>query len=338
MWNVLGRGCGMTPRRGLRGHPGLQRGRGVVPVPRADLREVLLPARCWSCTTCPRTPPCRTRGVRAPRPAGAPVLNTYGPRPGQRDPVRHRRGAAPVAVVTMADGCDDPRQIDDLARLVDRGVVVAAASRYMPGGQQVGGPRFKGWLSRWPAAAVDASPGSAPATRPTRSRPTRPTFVREVGIESRTGFEIGIELTAKATPAAPPGGGDPDDLARPQLGDVELRRGPVDAQYLRWYRFAFGRRLDPEQLTPGGPQAGRGAGRPHQSRPQQGTATRRTPRHEGSGHRIGRLHRRLRRRGAARPRATRWSASTTTRSTARSPQSTTTTRYRFVEGDAATSS
>ena len=50
---------------------------------------------------------------------------------------------APVAVVTMADGCDDPRQIDDLARLVDRGVVVAAASRYMPGGQQVGGPRFK---------------------------------------------------------------------------------------------------------------------------------------------------------------------------------------------------
>ena len=48
--------------------------------------------------------------------------------------------AAPVAVVTMADGCDDPRQIDDLARLVERGVAVAAASRYMPGGQQVGGP------------------------------------------------------------------------------------------------------------------------------------------------------------------------------------------------------
>ena len=49
--------------------------------------------------------------------------------------------AAPVAVVTMADGSDDPRQIDDLTRLVERGVVVAAASRYMPGGQQVGGPR-----------------------------------------------------------------------------------------------------------------------------------------------------------------------------------------------------
>ena len=47
----------------------------------------------------------------------------------------------------MADGCDDPRQIDDLARLVDRGVAVAAASRYMPGGQQVGGPLLKGVLA-----------------------------------------------------------------------------------------------------------------------------------------------------------------------------------------------
>src|ERR1700689_5389809 len=35
--------------------------------------------------------------------------------------------AAPVAVVTMADGCDNPAQIDSLSRLVDPGVVVAAA-------------------------------------------------------------------------------------------------------------------------------------------------------------------------------------------------------------------
>ena len=48
----------------------------------------------------------------------------------------------------MADGCDDPRQIDELTRLVERGVVVAAASRYMPGGQQVGGPYFKRMLSK----------------------------------------------------------------------------------------------------------------------------------------------------------------------------------------------
>ena len=65
------------------------------------------------------------------------LVNTYGRGPANAIRYGIAAAAAPVAVMTMADGCDDPRQIDDLARLVDRGVAVAAASRYMPGGQQV---------------------------------------------------------------------------------------------------------------------------------------------------------------------------------------------------------
>src|SRR5262245_64542155 len=60
-----------------------------------------------------------------------PVLNTYGPGPANAIRFGIDTAEAAVAVVTMADGSDDPRQIDDLARLVDRGVVVAAASRCM---------------------------------------------------------------------------------------------------------------------------------------------------------------------------------------------------------------
>src|ERR1700740_373405 len=76
------------------------------------------------------------------------LVNTYGRGPANAIRFGIDAAAAPVTVVTMADGCDDPLQIDDLARLVDRGVAVAAASRYMPGGQQVGGPLLKGRLSR----------------------------------------------------------------------------------------------------------------------------------------------------------------------------------------------
>ena len=76
------------------------------------------------------------------------LVNTYGPGPANAIRYGIAAAAASVAVVTMADGCDDPRQIDDLARLVDRGVAVAAASRYMPGGQQVGGPLLKGLMSK----------------------------------------------------------------------------------------------------------------------------------------------------------------------------------------------
>src|SRR5437870_4211967 len=77
-----------------------------------------------------------------------PTLNTYGPGPARalRFGIDQARGR--VVVVTMADGSDDPRQIDQLARLVERGVVVAAASRYTRGGQQVGGPALKNLLSR----------------------------------------------------------------------------------------------------------------------------------------------------------------------------------------------
>ena len=48
----------------------------------------------------------------------------------------------------MADGSDDAEQIDELCKLVERGVVIAAASRYMSGGQQIGGPFLKTQLSR----------------------------------------------------------------------------------------------------------------------------------------------------------------------------------------------
>jgi dolichol-phosphate mannosyltransferase len=46
------------------------------------------------------------------------IVNTYGRGPANAIRFGIATAAAPVAVVTMADGCDDPRQIDELARLV----------------------------------------------------------------------------------------------------------------------------------------------------------------------------------------------------------------------------
>ena len=68
-------------------------------------------------------------------PRVVPTRNTYGPGPARviRYGIDHVR--APVVVVTMADGSDDAERIDELCKLVERGVVVAAASRYMSGGQ-----------------------------------------------------------------------------------------------------------------------------------------------------------------------------------------------------------
>src|ERR1700745_1032768 len=137
------------------------------------------------------------------------VVNTYGHGPANAIRFGIDMAAAPVAVVTMADGCDDPRQIDDLARLVDRGVAVAAASRYMPGGQQGGGPMLKGFPSQAPGRSLRllAHTGTRDATNSYKAYST--SFVRQVGIDSRDGFEIGIELTAKAQRVGLPGAQTP---------------------------------------------------------------------------------------------------------------------------------
>jgi dolichol-phosphate mannosyltransferase len=163
------------------------------------------------------------------------VINTYGRGPANAIRYGIDTAAAPVAVVTMADGCDDPRQIDDLARLVDRGVAVAAASRYMPGGQQVGGPL--GLLARI---------GTRDATNSFKAYSTE--FVRTVGIDSRAGFEIGIELTAKARRMRLPVAEVPTIWLDRQAGVSNFKIAQWIPGYLRWYRFAFGAKLTAEQI------------------------------------------------------------------------------------------
>jgi dolichol-phosphate mannosyltransferase len=148
------------------------------------------------------------------------LVNTYGRGPANAIRFGIDAASAPVVVVTMADGCDDARQIDELVRLVERGVAVAAASRCMPGGQQVGGP-IKAYSTE---------------------------FVRQVGIDSRGGFEIGIELTAKAKRLRLPVAEIPTIWLDRQAGVSNFKIAKWVPSYLHWYRFAFGPRQTADQV------------------------------------------------------------------------------------------
>lgn len=230
--------------------PVYNEGEAIVRCLERILREVLLPAEVLVVHDTPEdTTVGYAQQVAQWDPRVRTVLNTYGP--GPANAIRFGIGAAraPVAVVTMADGSDDPRQIDELARLVDRGVVVAAASRYMPGGQQVGGPRLKRMLSRWAGRSLHtfARVGTRDATNSFKAYSTQ--FVRQVGIESRTGFEIGLELTAKATRLRLPVAEIPTIWLDRQLGESRFDVGRFMPSYLRWYFFTFGRRLTVEKLA-----------------------------------------------------------------------------------------
>jgi dolichol-phosphate mannosyltransferase len=170
------------------------------------------------------------------------LVNSNGRGPAQAIRFGIDAAAAPVAVVTMADGCDDVTQIDELVRLVERGVAVAAASRYMPGGQQVGGPLLKGLLSGLAGRSLRllAHVGTRDATNSFKAYSIG--FVREVGIDSRDGFEVGIELTAKARRLRRPVAEIPTIWLDRQAGVSNFRIARWIPSYLRWYRFAFGPR------------------------------------------------------------------------------------------------
>ena len=150
---------------------------------------------------------------------------------------------ADVVVVTMADGSDDPLQIDQLARLVERGVVVAVASRYMQGGRQVGPPSLKSALSRMAGVSLYwlGRVGTHDATNSFKAYDRR--FVERVGIESDAGFELGIEMVAKARRRRLPVAEIPTIWLDRVTGHSNFKVREWITRYLHWYRYAFGPRM-----------------------------------------------------------------------------------------------
>lgn len=234
--------------------PAYNEGEAIVPVVRRIAAAVTLAFEIIVVYDSPddTTAPVLER-LHAADPRIRPTLNTYGRGPANAIRFGIDRAAAPIVVVTMADGSDDPTQIDPLAKLVERGVVVAAASRYMPGGQQVGGPLIKQFLSKAAGRSLYllARVGTRDATNSFKAYSTE--FVRQVGIESRDGFELGLELTAKARRLRLPVAEIPTIWLDRQLGDSRFQMVRWIPRYLRWYRYAFGRRIEPDPSKPDDP-------------------------------------------------------------------------------------
>jgi glycosyltransferase involved in cell wall biosynthesis len=197
------------------------------------------------------------REYAAADPRVLPALNTYGRGPARAIRYGIDQVRAPVAVVTMADGSDDAEQIDELCKLVERGVVIASASRYMSGGQQIGGPAVKSFLSRLAGLSLFwlAHVGTRDATNSFKAYSVD--FVRSVDIDSDTGFEIGIELVAKARRLRRPVAEIPTIWLERAHGASSFKVVQWIPRYLHWYRFAFGAQLSVEQVRAAGKDIGR---------------------------------------------------------------------------------
>lgn len=101
-------------------------------------------------------------------------------------------------LVSMADLSDDPASIPAMLDAYARGADVVVASRYMPGGKQIGGPWLKGWLARWGGRSLRWLAGFPVHDATNSFRLYDAELVRDLSIESTGGFEVGMEITVKA--------------------------------------------------------------------------------------------------------------------------------------------
>jgi dolichol-phosphate mannosyltransferase len=176
------------------------------------------------------------------------VLNDLGPGPARAIKSGMAQARGDVVVVTMADGSDDIGLVDAMARLVERGCAVVAASRYMSGGAQVGGPLLKSTMSRTAGLLLHwfARVGTHDATNSFKAYSR--SFIEEVGVDSDGGFEIGIELVAKARRLRRPVAELPTIWLDRTAGESRFRLRAWLPRYLHWFRYAFGPELSVAQL------------------------------------------------------------------------------------------
>jgi glycosyltransferase involved in cell wall biosynthesis len=160
-----------------------------------------------------------------------------GPAGAIRSGIQNSRGR--TIVVTSADGSDDASQIVDLVMLVERGIDVAAASRYMHGGKLINSPLLKGILSR--AAGLSLHILKRVGTRDATNnfRGYSADFLKSIEIESIYGFEIGLELVAKARRARRPIAEIPTIWIERESGISKFPLLRSLPRYMYWYLYAL---------------------------------------------------------------------------------------------------
>lgn len=150
---------------------------------------------------------------------------------------------APSVVISMADGSDDHGALDAMVALAREGADVVAASRYMPGGRQFGGPRLKGFLSRAAGLSLHRLGGVATHDATNNFKLYSRRFLDAVTIESEGGFELAIELTVKATLGGWTVREVPATWRDRSAGESRFRMRAWLPLYLRWYGHLFRHRL-----------------------------------------------------------------------------------------------
>lgn len=144
--------------------------------------------------------------------------------------------------IMMSDLTDDPKVLNKMAEKFKKGYDVVVASRYMKGGRQIGGPKFKKFLTITAGLSLHYFFGLPVHDATNSFRLYSKKFLKKVKIESDGGFELATELTVKAHY----GGFKVTEVPTVWTYlDKESRFNMKKwiPKYLRWYLWAVKKRL-----------------------------------------------------------------------------------------------
>lgn len=146
-------------------------------------------------------------------------------------------------LISMADGSDEPHIVDSMVELARGGADVVAASRYMKGGRQIGGPPIKRLMSRVAGLTLHWFAGVATHDPTNNFKLYSRRFLDTVTIESSAGFELALELTVKATLAGRQVAEVPTTWRDRTAGESNFKLRKWLPHYLHWYWAAIRGRL-----------------------------------------------------------------------------------------------
>lgn len=142
-------------------------------------------------------------------------------------------------LVAMADLSDDLGQVDSMLAIYRQGYQLVVGSRYMKGGKIEGGPWFKQLLSRMAGLTLHWFRGIPTHDATNAFKIYDRDMLKSFRIESQRGFELNLELTAKAFLGGYRIAEVPSRWRDRSQGQSRFRLWAWLPHYLRWYFYAF---------------------------------------------------------------------------------------------------
>lgn len=147
-------------------------------------------------------------------------------------------------VVTMADLSDPPEVINRmLEKANSENLDIVCASRYMAGGQQIGGPVLKKLLSKMAGLSLNVLLGIPTKDITNNFKLYSRRVIKAVAIESTGGFELGMEMVIKAYFQGFAIGEVPTTWRDRSAGESRFLMSKWLPKYLKWYFYGFEQKL-----------------------------------------------------------------------------------------------